>query len=329
MEHPEYQQRQKEFGAEYEDFEGADIVSLVARTAGWLQALLMDEPAVDAAMRALHAHLFRARASEHDDLTWRELWEGTSVNDQTEVRGAQFLVGLNAFAFYGLRPDTEFFGLGADDVVFAVEAYVGKGRDLLDAIPAGWGDVSDVRRTVLAAEARLRLDTGRDVTPEQLAALARISLKSIKNMLTPKAGARTELRLNEAGEIPGAEALRWLAARDDFKSSLWRSPEAAAVAAGKSGDDAEDVGEVVFVPVAKDGSWFDPLTCRGPSGYAIGPKYSEERVADYREALERLSRMRTPYWRRPNQAGNWGLVAGVSWERRIVRDMAAAELESA
>ncbi|MSX71199.1 MAG: hypothetical protein F2752_06485 [Actinobacteria bacterium] len=83
----------------------------------------------------------------------------------------------------------------------------------------------------------------------------------------------------------------------------------------------QELGEVVFVPVAKDGSWFDPLSCQTKSGYRIGPKGAEQPKKDYREALDLLARMPTPFWRRPNSVGNWGLVAGVSWQRRSVSDL--------
>ncbi|KQP08307.1 hypothetical protein ASF26_21535 [Methylobacterium sp. Leaf93] len=77
----------------------------------------------------------------------------------------------------------------------------------------------------------------------------------------------------------------------------------------------------MFVPVAKDGSWFDPVSCRNQRGYTIGPKAAEIPVDDYSEALAQLARMETPYWRRPNGAGNWGIVAGVTWQRREVAEI--------
>jgi hypothetical protein len=82
-----------------------------------------------------------------------------------------------------------------------------------------------------------------------------------------------------------------------------------------------DVGEVLFVPVARDGSWFDPASCRNARGYTIGPKGAEQAVDDYKEAVARLSRMSTPYWRRPNERGHWGIVSGVSWQRKILSEI--------
>ncbi|TXN17285.1 hypothetical protein FV219_00500 [Methylobacterium sp. WL122] len=75
------------------------------------------------------------------------------------------------------------------------------------------------------------------------------------------------------------------------------------------------------MPVAKDGSWFEPETCRTQRGYTVGAKGAEIHISDYQEALERLARMPIPRWRRPNAAGGWGLVTGTTWQRREIRDL--------
>lgn len=318
-----YQDRQNEFGSAYEDFEPAEVVQLVVKTGEWLELLLMQPDAVNEAMMLLSSKIF-GKEYHNVEATWREIWRSTSINNSMELKSSQFLVGLNAFAFFGLMPDMpDTMQLSdEDDGLAIVKACVSQGRALLDAIPQGWGDMSELRRTVLAAEARLRLDTSLDVSPEQLAALARISLKSIKNLLTPKTGG-SDLRLNAAGGIDPINAAQWLSGRADFRSSLWRNAQGRP--ASLEAPVLEDVGEVLFVPVAKDGSWFDPVACRQSRGYLIGPKGSEEVVTDYRVALGRLSRMRTPYWRRPGPNAGWGLVAGYTWQRKIVRELAIRE----
>lgn len=322
--------RRYEFGAGYENFEHSDIVKLIVATGDWLEHLLFDPAPAEAAMKAL----FRSLPAHHDEGTiaatpWRRLWEEVDM-DFDLLLSSQYFVSLNAFAFGGLRPDLGFFGMLLDRPLPEVlEAFIGKGRKLIDVVPAGWADVSEIERTVLAAEARIRIDTKRDVTPEQLAALAHVSLKSIKNLLTPKGG-KADLKPNNAGMVPGAEALRWLQSRPDFKTSLWQRDEVADADREELPPAPDtDVGEVIFVPVARDGSWFDPAACRNSRHYTIGPKGAEQHVPEYREAVARLSRMPTPYWRRPNEAGNWGIVAGVSWQRKVMADLAAygAELE--
>jgi hypothetical protein len=66
------------------------------------------------------------------------------------------------------------------------------------------------------------------------------------------------------------------------------------------------------VPFARDGSCFG-AHLRRAGGFTIGAKDAERGVAGYLEALEVLRRMRPPCWRRPNGAGNWGIVTGVEW----------------
>lgn len=69
---------------------------------------------------------------------------------------------------------------------------------------------------------------------------------------------------------------------------------------------------VIRVPVAADGTTFGPdLSRRGY--YTVGEKGSEEKYASFDAALGALNRMDKPRWRRPNPAGNWGIVSGCSW----------------
>jgi len=49
--------------------------------------------------------------------------------------------------------------------------------------------------------------------------------------------------------------------------------------------------------------------CRMPSGYRIGPKGSEQTIADYWTALKLLTEMDIPRFRRANMNGNFGIVA--------------------
>lgn len=69
------------------------------------------------------------------------------------------------------------------------------------------------------------------------------------------------------------------------------------------------------VPVSKDGSCFDrDLGVRGY--FQVGAKDDEVRFDTYEEALEALRRMKTARWRRPNQSGNWGIVAATRWQKQ-------------
>jgi len=66
------------------------------------------------------------------------------------------------------------------------------------------------------------------------------------------------------------------------------------------------------VPQAKDGSVFSPaLGVRG--GFTVGAKGDERKISDFDEALAFLKAQPTARWRRPNEKGNWGIVAGIRW----------------
>ena len=69
---------------------------------------------------------------------------------------------------------------------------------------------------------------------------------------------------------------------------------------------------MIRVPLAADGTTFGPNLSR--SGYyTVGEKGSEKKYASFDAALDALNRMDKPRWRRPNPAGNWGIVSGCSW----------------
>ena len=47
----------------------------------------------------------------------------------------------------------------------------------------------------------------------------------------------------------------------------------------------------------------------------MGDKDDEVQFDDFDEALAYLRRMGLAKWRRPNAAGNWGIVSGRDWKR--------------
>lgn len=76
-----------------------------------------------------------------------------------------------------------------------------------------------------------------------------------------------------------------------------------------AGRDRELAG---MVPIAADGTCFHPgLARRG--AFTIGPKGAERRITSFDDALRALRNMAAPRWRRPNGAGNWGIVSGIDW----------------
>ena len=70
----------------------------------------------------------------------------------------------------------------------------------------------------------------------------------------------------------------------------------------------------VMVPFASDGSCFNPGLASSRDGtFRVGEKDAETRFNSFDEALAYLKAMPVAKWRRPNDAGNWGLVTAVRW----------------
>lgn len=82
--------------------------------------------------------------------------------------------------------------------------------------------------------------------------------------------------------------------------------------------------EAFIVPIARDGSIFAP-GLRRSNGYWVGDKGSERIIATFEQALDFLRRMPVARWRRPNDAGNWGIVTGVEWASVVFVDGWPAE----
>lgn len=70
--------------------------------------------------------------------------------------------------------------------------------------------------------------------------------------------------------------------------------------------------EGTLVPYAADGSHFGPHLKRAGK-FTVGEKDDEVQLDAFDEALEYLRRMGVAKWRRPNAAGNWGIVSAVRW----------------
>lgn len=310
-----YEERRLEFGAAYEDFEGEDVLKLIVEAGQRLEAICLDDDAVDVAMAGLHAAMVDSRGSPSGDTverSWRALWESTGINDSACLPLAQKFTSLNAYAYFGLSPVGDDEPCTIDDVKHCVRIV----REALAAAKADPQNLPQTGKTLLAAEARLALDEGNGIAPEGLAALTRIGIKSLRNALAPSSGSGLEIH---DGKVTPESALAWLLARGDFKDSLWR-----AGLAETSGDEGvrSVQGELLWVPFAKDEKLFDPQRCLRAGKYTIGPKSAECSVESYREALSQLARMRpAPYWRRPNSAGNWGIVTGIGFRPCTLQEL--------
>ena len=161
-------------------------------------------------------------------------------------------------------------------------------------------------RLVEVARNRWALDNDQPIEPVALAFFGGVTEGRIRNMMSGS----NRVFASESGRIPAKEARKWLAGRPEFWNSVWREQSLPQYDTAPGAP----VEMAIFVPVARDGSTFHPGLRRG-SSYTIGKKGEEEQIAKFGDALACLQKMPVPYWRRPNAAGNWGIVAGVSWER--------------
>lgn len=245
--------------------------------------------------------------------SWRELWSDWLFLYDTPL--ATSAKDLLSYAYDGEGPynNHELF-----DETATHEEYVSRLIGASKAAVATLGLENPATRplsTVLfAAECRLALDQGRDVTPEQLAALARIEIKSMRNALAPSSGSGLKPR---DGAIAAESALIWLHARGNYPQTWWYDEKSVAAPVA-----APIAGEVLFVPFASDAIEFDPVKCRRDGKYTVGPKGAEQTFTDYRAALDCLARMQpASYWKHPNKANNWGTVTAVGFRPRTPAEL--------
>jgi hypothetical protein len=318
-----YDQREHEFAHDYlfDNFCGADdLGKLILHAAERLAALCLDDIAVDGAMKALHEALGLPgfRADHEGDRSWRMLWAESGGSEFELLPLGQTLTSLNAYAYWGLSPNASVGACSIDDI----KAVAGLVKAAVGSPGGDRPKTPDIDRVILAAEGRLALDEGRPITLEQLSALTRISMKSIRNAAAPSSGSGLNVK---DGAVTADSALKWLTARGDFKTSIWSQADETELL-GETVHDIE--GEILWVPFASDGSEFHPESCLRGGGYSVGRKGAEEKIEDYRKALDRLAKMRpAQYWRRPNTAGNWGIVTAEGFRPRTAEELGLASKE--
>ena len=215
-------------------------------------------------------------------------------------------IALRAYAYYGL-------------VVRKEEIDVFSFLDVLEEsfIPRQWGNDDETEQTIHAALGRRKLDYKtlgyklEGLRPEELAALAELNRKSIMNLIAPgKSGA---LQKDDNDHITVESASRWLLGRPGFRPSIWHHQDDLSFIPR----DASLVVEPLFVPVARDGSWFSPSDRRKrDSLYYVSNGDDEQGFDDYWSAIDFLTRAGSPQWRYTDTAGRWRIKKGTAWERK-------------
>lgn len=172
------------------------------------------------------------------------------------------------------------------------------------AQPTPQGAIQFISQLALS---RYAIDCGEgEVDLQSLALFGGVTEGRIRNILSSGDGG-----LEKVGQrVTAASAATWLKGRKEFFSSIWQQREEFITEAAST-DFADDV---VFIPVAADETFFHPGLARSGK-FTIGAKGEEVSSPTFEGALVALQKMATPRWRRPNDAGNWGIVSGRNWKR--------------
>lgn len=281
---------------------GQWIVQLIEDRFDFLESLFGAEKAAP----VLFELLAEANTAEgYHAKTWREVLENASPVSWSVWEICNNINELGLYGRFGVTL-ANIPGDSREQHIFTLLAAGGAFLDRAD-IQRIAGKDNQLSKIAALAQSRWNLDhaTG-DVDPASLAILGGLSEGRVRNMMSGEGRAFE----NTGGRISATSALAWLQDRPAFFNSIWQQPEDAV--AGASGPEVLD--DVVFVPVAGDGSLFHPGLVRGDK-FTIGAKGEEVQWATFEEALGALQKMVTPRWRRPNEAGNWGIVSGRDWKR--------------
>jgi hypothetical protein len=271
--------------------------------------------------------------------------DALSAHEVFKLPIGKFALGVRAYAYYGLMPD---WLNGPDYTLYEYLALFGSGffsggffSTSNDEVYEPPGEVETQDRlsvTIRAAQGRWTLDLAAErvsnqthrerngLTPEELAALARVSRKSIMNLLAPGSGG--VLQSDSDNRITPESARRWLMGRPDFRPSLWQQQEGNS-SWRPSPEPSLIIEEPLFVPVARDGSWFSPTDQHKRDGqYYVSNGSDEEKFNDYGPALEFLTRAASPRWRYTDTLGRWRSRAAIGWERKRRDEVMSVDAEA-
>jgi hypothetical protein len=246
------------------------------------------------------------------DFEWEDAWPEASELPASYLSVLpifKLALALRAYAYYGLILEILPRWQGLWDFLGEKEIF------------SLWGYDKDAEQTIIAAEARYKLDHPKEkdseaLTPEELAALARVSRKSIMNLIAGKSGV---LQKAQNDRITIESARRWLLARSDFRPSVWQ--QQGSVSLSPQGPDSSVV-EPLFVPVSRDGGWFSPSDRHQRDGhYYVGNGDDEKKFDDYWTALDFLARAASPRWRYADTTGRWRIETAVGWERKTRQEV--------
>lgn len=233
--------------------------------------------------------------------TWREAFETYQPTLTQEWTGTLLIGNAGIYGFYGVTPAE----IAHSDRAAWVESLAHRlAAFRADVHPVPGGVIDRIANLALARRA---IDTREgEVDLLSLALLGGVTEGRVRNILS---GSDSPLVRSPKG-VTAASAADWLKGRKEYFASIWQKPDEVTPELPS----ADFTGEVIFVPVAGDGSTFCPELQRN-GHFTVGAKGAEVQYDSFEAALKALHRMDTPRWRRPNSAGNWGIVSRRDWKR--------------
>ncbi|OOY26519.1 hypothetical protein BMI90_17580 [Thioclava sp. L04-15] len=247
-------------------------------------------------------HLFAALPGpDIEGNTWEEAFETYLPSVTLSWDGAKLLDNAGIYGLYGVTPAAIALTERAawiEDLATRLEQF----RTLVKPEPQ-----RVTTRIINLALSRRAIDSAEgEVDLVSLAIFGGVTEGRIRNILSS-----SDSGLEKVGQqVTAPSAAAWLKGRKDFFASIWQQPDEAEPEA-PSPDFSDDV---VFVPLAADGSYFHPGLARSGK-FTIGGKGEEVQIEGFDSALAALQKMATPRWRRPNENENWGIVSGRDWKR--------------
>lgn len=247
-------------------------------------------------------HLFKMLPGpDIEGSTWEEAFEEYLPLTTQWWEADKLLDNVSLYGFYGVtNPDVP--RAERDEWVAALATEIDDFCQLVQPNPQGV-----IYLVSHLALSRYAIDRGEgDVDLQSLALFGGVTEGRIRNILSSGEGG-----LEKVGQrVTAASAAGWLKGRKEYFASIWQQHDEVVPEAASS----DFVDDVVFVPVAADGSFFHPGLARSGK-FMIGAKGEEMPYTTFEDALRALQKMATPRWRRPNDAGNWGIVSGRDWKR--------------
>lgn len=273
---------------------GHELMEILASRFRVIELILGQEEVAPHLLAMLHG------PSDGGD-TWPEFFANYDPTMTPHWVGTKLVDNAGMYGLYGVTP-AEVPREARKGWVDALAQALDRFREL---VQPDQGSV--IARIVNLALSRHAMDCAEgEVDLQSLALFGGVTEGRIRNILSS-----TDSDLEKIGQrVTAASAAAWLKGRKEFFASIWQQPDEATPEAPTL--DFSD--EVLFVPVAADGSYFHPGLCRDGK-FRIGAKETERTPATFEEALVALQKMATPRWRRPNAAGNWGIVSGRDWKR--------------